>query len=88
MIKNDAEGFSSLVIKSDDKVSRRQDVPEGYDLTTVAYVAKPDFILSTENLFSGRVKAFLVPKERSIDIDSKFDFTIAETIYKEGDKKC
>ena len=42
--------------------------------------------LNTENLFSGRVKAFLVPKERSIDIDSRFDFVIAETVYKEGYK--
>ena len=86
MIKIQRDGYANLLVDDGQSYSRRQDAPKGYDLTTIAYVAKPDFILSTENLFSGRVKAFLVPNERSIDIDSKFDFVIAETIYKEGDK--
>ena len=86
MIKIQKDGYASLLAHDGQSYSRRQDAPKSYDLTTVAYVSKPDFILNTENLFSGRVKAFLVPKERSIDIDSRFDFVIAETVYKEGYK--
>ena len=86
MVKIERDGYASLLIEDRQIYFRRQDVPKSYDLTTLAYVVKPDFILSTENLFSGRVKAFLVPKERSIDIDSRFDFVIAETIYKKGNK--
>jgi N-acylneuraminate cytidylyltransferase len=82
MVKIEKDGYASLLIEDEEIYYRRQDVPNSYDLTTLAYVAKPDFIISTDNLFSGRVKVFLVPKERSIDIDSHFDFVIAETIYK------
>ena len=82
MVKIEKDGYASLLIEDKQAYYRRQDVPNSYDLTTLAYVAKPDFILRTKNLFSGKIKVFLVPRERSIDIDSKFDFVIAETMYK------
>ena len=47
-------------------------------MTTVAYVADPDFILAADGLFSGRVRAVVVPPERAIDIDTDLDFQIAE----------
>jgi N-acylneuraminate cytidylyltransferase len=53
-------------------------------MTTVAYVSSPEFILRNNNLFDGRVKAYKVPNERAIDIDTELDFSIAEFLIKEG----
>ena len=47
-------------------------------MTTVAYVADPEFVMTQKSIFSGRVKAVHVPIERSIDIDSLLDFEMAE----------
>ena len=61
-------------------MARRQDSPLVYDITTVAYATRPDFILSESSLFCGRVRAVNVPKDRALDIDDSFDFMVAECI--------
>ena len=47
-------------------------------ITTVAYAARPDFVLRESGIFAGRVKASLVPPERALDIDTPLDFEFAE----------
>lgn len=78
MVQLDAEGYARLVIEGAGGPTRRQDAPAAYDITTVAYVARPAFILSAERIFSGRVRAVEVPRERSLDIDTPLDFRMAE----------
>lgn len=78
MVKKNTDGSVSLVIPPASAISRRQDVPVVYDMATVAYVVRPKFILSSDGIFKGRVRAVQVPKERAIDIDTLFDFQIAE----------
>jgi N-acylneuraminate cytidylyltransferase len=77
MLVRDDDGTSRMVCAGDG-VTRRQDAPSVYDMTTVAYVTRPDFILTQERLFTGRVKSVVVPKERAIDIDDIYDFKMAE----------
>jgi CMP-N-acetylneuraminic acid synthetase len=38
-------------------------------------------VLNHKSIFDGRVKAVLIPGERSIDIDTKLDFDMAEFLY-------
>lgn len=76
------DGISEVMLKSEN-IRRRQDAPLGYDMSTVAYVARPEFILSNTGVFSGRVKSVIVPKERAVDIDDEYDFRVAEALYKE-----
>ena len=47
----------------------------------MAYVARPGFILNSESIFDGVVRAMRVPRERSVDIDSLFDFEVAEFLH-------
>jgi CMP-N-acetylneuraminic acid synthetase len=70
-----------LVMDSNGVVYRRQDADKVYDLTTVAYAIRPDFIFTCESLFEGVVKSFYVPQERAVDIDTAFDFKVAELIF-------
>lgn len=78
-----AEDGTSKVMLQSENVLRRQDAPIGYDMTTVAYVARPDFILRNDYLFSGRVKSVVVAKEHAVDIDDEYDFQVAAALYKE-----
>lgn len=79
MVSEDGDGFVRVVL-GDSKFQRRQDVPAVYDVTTVAYVTRPDFVLTHASLFEGRVKAVVVPKERAVDIDDEFDFKVAQAL--------
>lgn len=79
MVVTNEAGLASVVL-GDAALQRRQDVPPVYDITTVAYVAKPDFILAHERLFDGRVRPVVVPKERAVDIDDEFDFKVAQAL--------
>jgi N-acylneuraminate cytidylyltransferase len=82
MVTSDNNGYSSLVI-SGKRVHRRQDTPVVYDMTTVAYVAKPKFVQKGSGIFDGRVRSVKIPVERAIDIDTELDFRIAEWTLKE-----
>lgn len=84
MVEENPDGFAELVIPQQEVVARRQDSPIVYDMATVAYVVKPEFVLNRQSLFEGKVKAVQIPKERAIDIDTLFDFKIAEMLLKEA----
>jgi N-acylneuraminate cytidylyltransferase len=81
MVKKDRH-YIKLLIDSEKSYSRRQDAPQIYDMTTVAYVARPNFIKNNNNIFDGRVKASIVPKKRAVDIDDEIDFKMAELLMK------
>lgn len=78
MVKANTDGSVNLVNKMDTKINHRQDAPVIFDVTTHCYVANPIFVLTHDSIFDGKVKSVHVPIERSIDIDSLFDFKIAE----------
>ena len=78
MVKKNSDGTVGLVIPPEEVVGRRQDAPQVFDMTTVAYVADPQFVLSHDSLFAGRVRAVQIPEERAIDIDTRRDLEMAE----------
>jgi N-acylneuraminate cytidylyltransferase len=53
-----------------------------YDMATVCYVANPEFVMTHNAIFEGRVRAVHVPPERAIDIDTLLDFQIVECLLK------
>ena len=81
--------FNMVRIEKDERLhllvegnyTRRQDVPKGYDMTTVAYVSRPSFIMNNEKIWDGIVRGVLIPSERAIDIDTMFDLELAELIF-------
>jgi N-acylneuraminate cytidylyltransferase len=81
MVRLDEAGVAELVIQVAGGFARRQDVPRVYDVTTVAYAARPDYVLGASGLFAGKVKAVRVPRERALDIDTPHDFAIAQALY-------
>ena len=82
MVKMKEDGTVGVVMPYNTGFFRRQDVPAVYDVTTVAYVMDPSFVLAKTSLFQGRVRAVEIPVERAFDIDSMLDFDIAEFFMK------
>ena len=80
MIVNNDSGYASLVIPPKDQITRRQDSPEVYDMTTVSYVVDVNFIKNNNGIFEGRVRSVIIPRKRAIDIDNLMDFQIAECL--------
>lgn len=81
MVVAKADGAVGLVNPPISQISRRQDAPAVFDITTVVYVARPGYVLNSPGLFSGRVEAIEVPAERAIDIDTPLDFAIANCLF-------
>lgn len=82
MVKYNEAGFVELVNQPEGEVSRRQDAPIVFDITTVVYATTPEFVLNHYGLFSGKVASIEVPKARAVDIDDIYDFRLAEAIIK------
>ena len=71
------------LIEEGKNVVRRQDAPKMYRLNGAVYVTSRD-IKMKENRMSGRdTRAYIMPLERSIDIDTELDFKLAELLMRE-----
>lgn len=84
MVKKAGDETFTLVNEANKTPENRQGSPEVFDMTTVCYVANSNFVLSNDGIFQGRVKAVEVPQERALDIDTEFDFKVAEALIKSG----
>jgi N-acylneuraminate cytidylyltransferase len=80
MVVADENGYCNLV-NPGKKIYRRQDSPLIYDMTTVAYVARPLFVKKYNGLFEGKIKQVQIPIERAVDIDNQLDFDFVEFLY-------
>lgn len=59
---------------------RRQDFPNFYRLNGAIYMARTDYFLDLRGFIGPQSYAYVMPTERSIDIDSKLDFIVAESL--------
>lgn len=61
-------------------ITCRQDSPECYDMNASIYVWSRESILHNENnsVFFDETRLYVMPEERSIDIDSELDFKFVE----------
>ena len=79
MVYEELNGVLKLLMEGD--YTRRQDTPSAYDITTVAYVLKPSFILYNQRFWNGNVKGVKIPRERALDIDTQLDLEITRFIH-------
>ncbi len=67
----------------DCKVVRRQDAPKSYDMNASIYIWKRDVILNENKLFLENTGLYVMPEERSIDIDTELDYKFVEFLMRE-----
>lgn len=79
-------GKLTIYNSSNDKIFRRQDAPNCFNITTYAYITNPNYVLSANNLLDGDIYGYILSKNESIDIDDMYDFRYAEYIYLNQEK--
>ena len=71
------------VFGSAESLKRRQDAPGVYRLNGAVYVIHRNVIMDENKVLGNDTRAYIMPAERSIDIDSVLDFKLAEILLKE-----
>ena len=78
MVERKADGNIGLVCASAGAVVARQLAPQVYSMNASIYVWHAHTL--QKGLWNGRVRMHVMPRERSIDIDSLLDFSIVEML--------
>lgn len=69
--------------ENENSYTRRQDFDTLYQLNGAIYIARKDIIQQYDTLIGLNNYAYIMPKERSIDIDDIYDFKFAEVLLTE-----
>ena len=82
-------GRFQIVKQLDTPPTRRQDAPEVYDMNASIYIWKRQALMDKDTLFTDKTSLFLMPEERSVDIDTALDwefveFMMGKTIHSNG----
>lgn len=82
LVEVDASGKVTLSKKLESVIVRRQDAPKSYDMNASIYIWKRDVILNQNSLFLEKTGLYVMPEERSIDIDTPIDFEFVEFLMR------
>ena len=58
--------------------SRRQDAPKVYDMNASIYIWKRKALIGNDTLFTDKTSLYVMPEERSVDIDTELDWNFVE----------
>ena len=87
LIEQDDTGRIFVSKKLQNSILRRQDSPKTYDMNASIYIWKRDTIIHKESVFLEKTGLYVMPEERSIDIDSELDFKFVEFIMGQNSAK-
>jgi len=71
------------VIEGAERITQRQDAPGVYRLNGAVYVTRRHIIMEQNRVLGEDTQAYVMPSERSIDIDTELDFRVAELLLRE-----
>lgn len=78
----DGEGLLKPYLDKMSEQNRRQDLPfDVYRTNGAIYLADRDVLMEEGSFYGRRPRPYVMPAERSIDIDTRLDFDIAEFLY-------
>ena len=87
LVEVNQEGKVYLSKELDNSIVRRQDAPKSYDMNASIYIWKRDVILNENSIFLKKTGLYVMPEERSIDIDTEIDYKFVEFLMKENNAK-
>ncbi|MFC2035013.1 cytidylyltransferase domain-containing protein [Chloroflexota bacterium] len=77
------EGRLKPLIKDEREITRRQDASITYRLNGAVYVIHRNILMEQNRVMDNNTRPFIMPLERSIDIDTDLDFKLAGLLMKE-----
>jgi len=76
LVEIDGTGRVTLAKSTSTKIFRRQDAPKTFDLNASIYVWRRNALMLNSEVIGPQTRLFVMPEERSLDIDSEFDFKL------------
>ena len=76
----DADGRLRDFAPATEAVARRQDLPGAYALNGAVYVARREVLLERESFHTERTWGYVMPPERSLDVDTPWDLHLADLV--------
>lgn len=67
-------------VRPDIYMKPRQELPQYYRVNGALYIVRVKEVINIPDLYNSKCYAYMMPKEKSIDIDSLMDFQLAEMI--------
>jgi len=83
LVEVDSQGVVALSKPLAAGIVRRQDAPPCYDMNASIYVWRHDVLFASDSVFIDDTRLYVMPEERSIDIDSELDFRLVELLMHE-----
>lgn len=83
LVEEQPDGTVAVSKQPDDAVLRRQDAPRCFDMNGSIYVWRRESLLEDQVVFLPSTILYEMPAERSIDVDSEFDFRIVEWLMEQ-----
>ncbi len=87
LVEVGSDGVVHLSKSLEASIVRRQDAPSSFDMNASIYIWKRDAILGETKLFLEKTGLYVMPEERSIDIDTELDYKFVEFIMRENNAK-
>ncbi len=78
----ESKGFLIPLLKAGKKIYRRQNLPQVYSINGAVYVCKIRVLKRERTFVPKKSVGFIMPRQRSIDIDEMHDFKLAEMLLK------
>ncbi len=82
LIEKTLDGKIVLSKTIDPPIQCRQDSPECFDMNASIYIWKRDVLLNEDSLFLEKTGLYVMPEERSVDIDTELDFQFVSWLMK------
>ena len=82
LVETDIAGVVRLSKPLEEPIVRRQDSPQCFDMNASIYVWERSPLFNNPTVFNSDTRLFVMPEERSIDIDTELDFEIVELIMR------
>ena len=83
MVQLKSSGAPHLVCPPKNQIVRRQDSPHCFDMNASIYAWKRGFLDDSDTLFHASTRLYLMPEERSLDIDSELDLKLVSFLLEE-----
>jgi CMP-N,N'-diacetyllegionaminic acid synthase len=85
LVEVDDDGKVTLSKKLESAILRRQDAPKSYDMNASIYIWTRETLLNHSSMFLNSTGLYIMPEERSIDIDTEIDFEFVNFLMKRND---
>lgn len=76
----DDDGGLTPILDEGGLRKRRQDLPPCVELNGAVYVATVDWLATADTFLSDRTVSVMMPRERSVDIDTAADYAVAQAL--------